>query len=247
MNADAFHTTDGRAVPAVTAAEMREVDRVAVESFGIGVLQMMEHAGRALAGEVLDQLESVGADDGKPAVTVLAGSGGNGGGGLCCARHLANRGVPVAVVLDRAPAALTGPAAHHRETLEAMGVPIGVGPDQLSTGPGHVIVDAVVGYGLDGPLQGTAAELIEALDGAGGPTVSLDVPSGLDATTGDRPGVAVEPDAICTLALPKTGLEGVDARIVLTDIGLPAGVYEQAGVGPVAPFGQAFRLLLREG
>jgi len=148
MDVTAFWTADGASVPAVTADEMREVDRVAVDAFGIGVLQMMEHAGRALAAIVLERADS--------AVTVLAGNGGNGGGGLCAARHLRNRGVDVRVVLDRPPAELGGPAAHHRETLAAMEVPVGVGPGAV-TDDAETVVDALVGYGLTGPLSGTAA------------------------------------------------------------------------------------------
>jgi NAD(P)H-hydrate repair Nnr-like enzyme with NAD(P)H-hydrate epimerase domain len=83
MDERAFRTGTGRQVPAVTAAEMREVDRVAVEEFGVSLLQMMENAGRNLARHVRE----VGAGP----VVVLAGNGGNGGGGLCGARHLRNR------------------------------------------------------------------------------------------------------------------------------------------------------------
>jgi NAD(P)H-hydrate epimerase len=197
---------------------MRAVDRVAVESFGIDVLQMMEHAGRALAEVVRDRTDGP--------VTVLAGNGGNGGGGLCCARHLLNRGADVRVVLDRAPGELSGPAAHHHATLDAMDCPVAVGPGNAGT----AVVDALVGYGLSGPLAGTAADLAAAANEASGTVVSLDVPSGLDATTGERPGTAVDPDAVLTLALPKTGLAGVDADCLLADIGLPAGVYEELDI-----------------
>ena len=221
MDATLFQSADGRSVPAVTAEEMRTVDRVAVDAFGIEVLQMMEHAGRALAGRVVERTDGP--------VTVLAGNGGNGGGGLCCARHLVNRRVDVRVVLNRAPGELSGPAAHHHATLDAMDCPIAVGPGAVET-PG--VVDALVGYGLSGPLAGTAAELAAAANDASGTVVSLDVPSGLDATTGERPGTAVDPDAVVTLALPKTGLKAVDADLLLADIGLPAGVYEQLDVPP---------------
>lgn len=216
MEREAFETSDGRSVPAVTAVEMRDVDRVAVDRFGIEVLQMMEHAGRALAGAVRERADGP--------VTVLAGNGGNGGGGLCSARHLRNRGVEVRVVLDRAPDELSGPPAHHHATLAEMGVPVAVGTEGFDPEAGPV-VDALVGYGLSGPLRGTAAELIEAIPEAA-TVVSLDVPSGMDATTGERPGVAVDPDSVVTLALPKTGLTESGVALLLADIGLPAGVYD---------------------
>ncbi|HIQ01424.1 MAG TPA: hypothetical protein EYH30_04750 [Anaerolineales bacterium] len=81
---------------------MREVDRVAVEEFGLGILQMMENAGRSLAENVLDMPAEAEGE-----IAVLAGSGGNGGGGLCCARHLHNHGLRVRVVLSREAAALS--------------------------------------------------------------------------------------------------------------------------------------------
>jgi NAD(P)H-hydrate repair Nnr-like enzyme with NAD(P)H-hydrate epimerase domain len=91
-----FRTEDGIVVPAVTAEQMREMDRIAVEEFGLGILQMMENAGRSLALNVMEMLDSAEGE-----VTVLVGPGGNGGGGLCCARHLHNRGFKVWVLLDR--------------------------------------------------------------------------------------------------------------------------------------------------
>ncbi len=112
-----FYTVDGRPVPAVTAAQMAEVDRLAEEAFGIGLIQMMEHAGRSLAAQALELL---GGPRGR--VVVLAGAGGNGGGGLCAARHLANRGVSVALLLDRPPEAFQGAARRHLDPLRAMGL-----------------------------------------------------------------------------------------------------------------------------
>lgn len=221
MDEAAFETARGDPVPAVTASEMREVDRVAVDEFGIEVLQMMEHAGRALAGAARERSEGP--------VTVLAGNGGNGGGGLCAARHLRNRGVELRVVLDREPGELSGPAAHHHATLCEMGVPVGVGIGALPAAT-DLLLDALVGYGLSGPLRGSAAELAGAAPDHSASVVSLDVPSGLDATTGERPGVAVDPDCVVTLALPKTGLQRLDADRLLADIGLPAGVYERLDI-----------------
>ncbi len=87
------------ALPALTAEQMREVDRVAVEELGIELVQMMENAGRSLADLAIRIF-------GPESVTVLAGSGGNGGGGLVAARHLANRGVTPRVVLSRGEAEL---------------------------------------------------------------------------------------------------------------------------------------------
>ena len=124
----------------------------------------------------------------------------------------------------RAPDDLSGPAAHHHATLREMGVPVAVGSEGLDPDAGPV-VDALVGYGLGGPLRGTAAELVAAIPDAA-TVLSLDVPSGMDATTGERPGVAVDADSVVTLALPKTGLTEAEGDLLLADIGLPAGVYD---------------------
>jgi NAD(P)H-hydrate epimerase len=216
-----FLTADGRAVPAVTSGEMRDVDRVAVEEVGLGLLQMMEMAGRNLAETVREAAS--GGDS-----VVLAGDGGNGGGGLACARHLANHGTAVSVVLDRPPERLEKAAATQYGILDAMDVPVAVGAGELAATP-SVVVDALVGYGLDGRLRGTAAELVERIPD-GSTVVSLDVPTGRNATTGEEPGPAVTPDSVLTLALPKTGLVGLDCRLLLADIAIPAAVYDRLGV-----------------
>ena len=231
-----FETTDGRPVTAVTADEMRAVDRVAVEDVGLALLSMMENAGRNLAAETRDLLEGP--------VAVLAGGGGNGGGGLACARHLANHGVAVRVALDRDPDELSGATATQWGTLAAMGVAPVAEPAAAVEGAA-LAVDAVLGYGLSGAPRGRAAELVGAIEGFDGPVLSLDVPSGVDATTGERPGVAVAPDRTLTLALPKTGLAAVEGAVVLADIAIPAVVYERAGVAYDPPFEGRYRIPLR--
>lgn len=231
MSRREFYTPEGTPVPAVDAAEMREVDRVAVEEVGLPLLSMMENAGRTLAWHVRATRED-------ERVVVLAGDGGNGGGGLACARHLVNRGVQVRIVLDRPPEALSGAAATQVGILDAASVPVASGPDALeSSDDSRLVVDALVGYGLEGDLRGTARSLVEAVNGSPGPAVSLDVPSGVDATSGAVLGVAVDPDRTVTLALPKTGLDPTMADLYLADIGIPPAVYERTGIEYDRPFG----------
>jgi NAD(P)H-hydrate epimerase len=233
MTQGTFRTPAGCEVTAVTAAGMREVDRVAVDEVGLRLLQMMENAGRALAWHVRDVRE-----DGT--VVVVAGNGGNGGGGLTCARHLANRDVPVRVVLDREPAELSGAAAHQCRILEAMDVAVTTDLEAVSRfDEPAVMIDALIGYGVSGEVQPPAADYIRELNGTSGPVVSLDAPSGMDATTGDAHGVRVNPDRTVTLALPKTGLDAVDARLYLADIGVPTAVYDRLDIEYESPFGDA--------
>lgn len=249
MDESAFQTDDGRPVPAVTAAEMREVDRVAVEEAGLPLVGMMENAGRNLAAVARAMLAgvpladdtadggAVGGEGGNdtPAgpVVVLAGGGGNGGGGLACARHLANHGVAVDVVLDRDPDDLEGvPAAQLRAAAAADVAP---SVDAGTVADAALVVDALVGYGLERAPRGRVADLVSACDDAAA-VLSLDVPTGVDATTGETPGVAVAPDRTLTLALPKVGLDGAGGDLLLGDIAIPAGVYARAGIEYASPF-----------
>ena len=222
----AFRTADGIPVPAVTAEQMREVDRIAVEDFGLGILQMMENAGRNLAQNVMDMLDG---DNGE--VAVMAGSGGNGGGGLCCARHLHNRGFKVWVVLDREAETLTGAARNQLDILAAAGLePVNSSRAEESVWRSQIVVDALIGYGLRGAPKGRTAELIVLCLQQAARVLSLDVPSGLNATTGETPGPAISPGRTMTLALPKTGLHSVPGDLYLADIGIPPEVYHPLGI-----------------
>ena len=225
---------------------MREVDRITVEGFGLSILQMMENAGRILAAHVMALLGAgspSGAASGE--VTVLAGSGGNGGGGLCCARHLHNRGIGVSFVLDRDPAALTGAPRSQLRILQAAGVQ-SLAPAEagVAVRRSSVIVDALMGYGLRGAATGRAAELIDLCNLAAAKVVALDVPSGLDATTGEAHGPVVRADRTLTLALPKTGLRRLTGDLYLADIGIPPEVYRRLGLAYTPPFGPADSVLL---
>lgn len=234
MSKSLFQTPDGRPVTAVTATEMEEVDRVAVGEVGLQLLQMMENAGRILAWHVRDIRP-----DGAP-VIIVVGNGGNGGGGMACARHLANRNIPVQLIVDRPPDDLSGIAATQYRILDEMDIPTTTTMEQLSSSESQpVVVDAIIGYGLDGEVRPPASGLIERVNELSGPIVSLDVPSGLDATTGDTLGVAVTPTRTVTLALPKTGLEAVTGTLYLADISIPRTVYERLGIEYTRPFGQA--------
>ena len=229
MSRNSFRTSTGRSVTAVTADEMRDVDRVAVEDVGLQLLQMMENAGRTLAWHVRDVRESD--------VVVVAGNGGNGGGGLTCARHLANRDVPVRVVLDRPPEELSGAAAHQCRILDEMNVSVTSGLESLADADERTtIVDALIGYGLSGDVRPPADAYIERMNDRSGSTVSLDVPSGIDATTGESMGEAVTPDRTVTLALPKTGLDTAMGTLYLADIGIPRTVYDRLDIEYVPPF-----------
>ena len=233
-------------VPVVDRAQMTEVDRLAESMMGLGLIQMMENAGRALAELVLTELGPSRIGSAPYRVTVLAGTGGNGGGALVAARHLTNRGCEVEVHLSRPPR--TGSVPDRQRTiLDAMGVTVTPRPPERADI--DAVVDGIIGYSLLGPPTGPAADLIgwaSARHTEGTRVVALDVPSGVDTDTGRAPGAHVSAAATLTLALPKIGLRENPAvgRLHLADISIPSAVYEQMGLDVPVLFdrGQILRL-----
>ncbi|MEK6222289.1 MAG: NAD(P)H-hydrate epimerase, partial [Chloroflexota bacterium] len=150
MDTSTFHTEEGNHVPFVTEDQMRDVDRIAVEVFGLGILQMMENAGRNLALAAMDMLP-----DTDENVTILAGTGGNGGGGICCARHLHNHGYTVNLFLSKEPSALKGPAKSQLNILTKAGLrPIEKSFAGASLEQSNLMFDARFGYSLNGAPRG---------------------------------------------------------------------------------------------
>ena len=217
-------------VAAVSRGQMREVDRLMIEEYGIELLQMMENAGLQLAELVRRHLEPPIAGR---RVVVLAGSGNNGGGGLTAARRLSAWGADVRVVLGGPPEALRGAPAKQLAVLTKIGVPVEQFAGDL---PKHeVLIDAIIGYSLEGAPRGVAAELIQACNRSPAPAFSLDVPSGIDVDSGEAAGVAARAAATVTLALPKIGLIQSSARpyvgrLYLADISVPPGLYSELGL-----------------
>ncbi|MFQ5380159.1 MAG: NAD(P)H-hydrate epimerase [Dehalococcoidia bacterium] len=236
-----FATSDGTEVPSVTAAQMKEVDRIAVEEVGPNLYQMMENAGRNLA---LTAQEQLGPRWSIAPIAVLAGIGGNGGGGICAARHLANRGMDVTVVVDEQR--LSGVPAQQLRVYRGTGGRV-ARVDNLEELSPELVVDAVIGYGLGGPPRGVPLRMIEWANSAAAPVLSLDVPSGIDSTTGEAPGAHLEAAATLTLALPKTGLVApAVGDLFLADIGIPAEVYRRLEIDvPASLFGAGYRVALR--
>ena len=204
-------------VPTVTASQMTEVDRLATEVYHLDLIQMMENAGSALARVVLSSRP-----DGP--VTVLAGGGGNGGGAMVAARRLVGFGLTVDVVVDRPANSLRGAAAKQASILTAGGSELS---NQPRVSQPALIIDGLIGYGLGGPVRERSAEMIRWANGTGAPLISLDIPSGLDATTGESSGVHISPDFTVTVALPKSGMRHPDwpGRSLLADIGIPPALY----------------------
>ena len=226
MTLNQFLTAEGVVVPAITADQMREVDRIAIEETGPNLYQMMENAGRSLAAKAIPMLvEGLSSSS----VVVLAGTGGNGGGGICAARHLANRDVDVTLVISD-EARLTGVWADQLTTFRATPGQV-IDVEQLVGVEPSLVVDAIIGYALNGPPRGSLLPMIEWANSSGATVLALDVPSGVDSTTGESPGASIAATETMTLALPKTGL-GAEAvgSLWLADIGIPAKTYRLAGI-----------------
>ncbi|MDH3973816.1 MAG: NAD(P)H-hydrate dehydratase [Deltaproteobacteria bacterium] len=216
----------------VTADEMREIDRRAIEEFGIPGVVLMENAGRG-AAEIIAEITHE-TDAGR--VLVIAGKGNNGGDGHVVARHLVNRGIDCEILLVGKIKDVKGDARINLDTAIKMGIEIREETGDISvvenviTGA-HLVVDGLLGTGLAKEVSGFYEQVIEAINSSDLPVVSLDIPSGLDSTTGRPLGLAVEADVTVTFCLPKTGAviyPGADyvGQLEVADIGVPYALLE---------------------
>jgi hydroxyethylthiazole kinase-like uncharacterized protein yjeF len=208
--------------PLLDAPQMRAVDRWAIEQRGIPSLDLMERAGQGVARAVEELVP-----DGP--VVVVCGKGNNGGDGFVIARLLREAARDVAVVCLAASEELSPDARANLERL------LGAPPLELSDGgaseaiaQASVVVDALLGTGFSGVAHGAVAEAIEAIDAAPGLVVSVDVPSGVDASTGVVAGPAIKAARTATFHAAKPGLwiypgKGHAGEVDVIDIGIPRG------------------------
>lgn len=209
---------------------MREVDRAMIEDYGVLLIQMMENAGRNLA--ILARTRFFDGDLRDKSVLVLAGTGGNGGGGLVCARRMNNWGANVAVWLSAPAERLADVPRHQFNILQKMEVPVQVADESVRLPSADLIVDAIIGYSLRGNPRGASAALIRAANSHNAPVLALDAPSGVDTSTGIAHDPVIQATATMTLALPKEGLRADSVRdfvgeLYLADIGVPSGLYSR--------------------
>jgi NAD(P)H-hydrate epimerase len=219
-------------IPSLTTVQMIEVDRAMMEDYHIELLQMMENAGRNLAHLARQRFLS-GNPRGKH-VIVLAGTGGNGGGGLVAARRLHNWGAKVAVILSKPGETYRGVPAHQLDILQRMGISI-LEPGAPLPPTCDLILDTLIGYSLSGAPRGETATLIRWANAQAAPALSLDTPSGLDTASGQVYQPTIRADATLTLALPKTGLLAREAapyvgELYLADISVPPELYAAMGI-----------------
>lgn len=215
--------------PLYDAAGARAFDRAAIDGLGLPGIDLMRAAGRAS-----DRVRR-GRYAGRGRVVVLAGPGQNGGDG-CEVARLARAAGCAAVVLRVAERASAGDAARAQADAAAAGVPILERPDgalEDDLAGADLVVDALLGTGAAGAPRGGIARAIGVVSASGLPVLALDVPSGVDASTGEAPGPAVQADCTVTYHCDKVGLRiepgrGLAGQVVVAPIGIPAGL-------PVAP------------
>jgi ADP-dependent NAD(P)H-hydrate dehydratase / NAD(P)H-hydrate epimerase len=215
-------------IPLLTREAVRAIDADAVERLGVPSLVLMENAGRGATDALLARF-----GERLRRVVIVGGPGQNGGDGWVVARHLHNRGLRPLAVLVGAPERLRGDAAVNWNALAPLGVDRSVvaleNMDALRSAleGASLVVDALFGTGLDRPLEGAHAEGVRLLNTAPVPRVALDLPSGIDADTGQVLGVAVEAALTTTFAAHKRGLHqhpgaALAGEVVLVSIGVPA-------------------------
>ncbi|MCX8052223.1 MAG: NAD(P)H-hydrate dehydratase [Armatimonadetes bacterium] len=228
----------------VTAEQMRELDRMATEKYGIPSLILMENAGRAVAEVAEDMLEDVRDKN----IVVVCGPGNNGGDGFVAARHLHNAGADVKIAYfgDRAKA--KGDALVNIEIAEKMGLAIdrtySTRRLKAAIRSCDLAIDALLGTGIKGALKPEVAEVIGCLNDSDAPVLAVDLPSGIDADTGLTLGPpfssgrvfeeAVDADVTVTFGCPKIGLLTHPAaeyvgRLIVADIGIPREAFALSG------------------
>jgi NAD(P)H-hydrate epimerase len=225
----------------LTAAEMREVDRLTTERYRVPSLTLMENAGKSVA----EFIQSRFPDFARQPIVVLCGKGNNGGDGFVAARHLLKMGAKPLVYLFADPREVKGDASANLKRWKQAGGKVAVVRDaaalnsaKLSPSDKSIIVDALLGTGTRGAVEGLLRSVIETINArnGGSQVVSIDIPSGLHADTGEIQGAAVVADYTVTFAAPKPGLFlSTAARnvgdLAIRQIGTPPELVEEIGKG----------------
>ena len=227
-----------RDVPSVTAEQMAEVDRLAAADFATGVDLLMENASRQVAAAARHRLG--GRVAGKRVVG-LVGPGNNGGDTAGALRHLANWGANVLAIVATEQARL-GSATRVQlgrlltsTTWPAAGVKDATGMPSVEIPQADLVLDGLLGFSAKGAPRDMIGTLVGVANRSGTPILAVDIPSGLDASTGATPWETIRAVATVTLALPKAGLLVPGARqfvgdLLLADIGVPHAAFAKLGI-----------------
>jgi hydroxyethylthiazole kinase-like uncharacterized protein yjeF len=211
----------------VTAEEMREMDRLTIQEYGVSSLALMERAGEAVSAAITQKFSK----PAKKGVLIVAGKGNNGGDGFVVARLLKKRRVRCEVALLAKRAELSPDAAHNCRAFEKIGGKVTeVAADQPGTLARRIVdkglvVDAILGTGIKSAVRGLYAEAITLMNASGVPIVAVDIPSGLDTDRGSQLGVAIQAELTVAFGYAKLGqviYPGVDfvGDLAVADIGI---------------------------
>ena len=211
----------------VSAKEIQRLDTVAIKHYGVPSIALMENAGRAVADAVIQRLQRKRKQD----VCVVCGTGNNAGDGFVAARHLFNAEIRTRIFLVGKASQLKSDAAVNYKILKKLKYPIKeirkVDQKILEIiSQAGIVIDAIFGVGLNRRVEDPFKTIIEALNRSAKHIVAVDVPSGLNATTGDIYGVCVKAKETVTFSLPKKGFykkmgPRVTGKVIVADIGIP--------------------------
>ena len=225
----------------LTAAQTREVDRLTTERHGIPSLTLMENAGKSVVAFVKQRFATLG----RRRIVILCGKGNNGGDGFVVARHLLEMGARAAVYLFAEPTEVRGDAAVNLKRWQDAARDLRIIRDgnewqaaKAALTSADIIVDALLGTGVRGPVEGLLRETIEDVNRrrADAAVVAVDIPSGLSADTGEPQGAAVGANYTVTFTAPKIGFFLGSAaqrvgQLIVRDIGSPPELVEEVGKG----------------
>jgi NAD(P)H-hydrate epimerase len=220
----------------LTRSQVRDIDRRAIEDYGIPGIVLMENAGRSVA-QVLMQLNAQ-----RRPVVVVCGKGNNGGDGFVIARHLDIAGWPVSIWPLVHREEYRGDAAVNCEIAFRSEIPIFAGPppietetlDRLQAWNGW-IVDALFGTGLSGPVGEPYDRVIAAINSSSASVLAVDIPSGLDCDSGEASAPTVQADHTVTFVAMKAGFLTSTAQkwlgeVAVADIGAPRKLLSEYGI-----------------
>jgi NAD(P)H-hydrate epimerase len=214
----------------LTRAQVREVDRLAIEKYLIPGIVLMENAAHAVADAACEMLGG----DCIGEILILCGGGNNGGDGLAVARHLHNRGSDVTIALTVDPEKYRGDALINFRIAREMRLEmIRAEPTAIATTSAVLIIDAIFGTGLEKPPREPFPQIVEAVRHSRVPVLAIDLPSGVDCDTGEcLVAACIEAARTVTFVAEKAGFANPEAarylgQVTIGDIGAPHELVEE--------------------
>ena len=218
----------------VTSSQMRNIDNKTIQGIGISGLELMEKAGKGVALAAKEMLGDVK----NKKVVIFCGRGNNGGDGFVVGRYLSEWGAEVEFYLTASREEVKGDAKTNLEKAVEMGLPINEVlkteeiPSLVKT---DLVVDALFGTGFDGEITGYMKDIVELINSSDAPVISVDIPSGLHADTGQFTGPCIKAERTVTMALPKIGHfffpgKEMSGKVSVVDIGVPPHVVEEENI-----------------